>query len=115
MWRMRALPSTPIPAWVPRRRLAAASITSPSTALGVGQLLGLAQGLVEGRALLGHAGEDEVRRAVDDAQDALHAVAGQRLAQRANEGNATGDRRFEQEVDARLLGGLEQLTTDVGQ
>ena len=68
--------------------------------LGVAQLLGLGQGLAVAGALLGHAGEDEVGGAVDDAHDAADVLARQRLAQRAQDRDATGDRGLEQQVDA---------------
>ena len=60
---------------------------------------------------VGHVGEDVVGGAVDDAHHPADAVAGERLAQRADERDATAHRRLEQDVDARALGGLEQLAT----
>ena len=56
-----------------------------------GEALGLGEGVVVARALLGHAGEDVVRRPVDDADDAAQLVAGQRLAQRAQDRDRAGD------------------------
>ena len=69
--------------------------------LGVAERLRLGERVGERRARLGHAGEDVVRRAVDDAHHAPDAVAGERLAQRPHQRDAAGDRRLEQQVDAR--------------
>ena len=84
-------------------------------ALGVPELLGLGQRLGVRRARLGHAGEDEVGRAVDDAHDPADVLAGQRLAQRAHDRDAAGHRRLEQQVDPGRLGRGEQLGAVVGQ
>ncbi len=84
-------------------------------AFGVAQALRLAEGVGVGRTRLGHAGEDVVRRAVDDAHDAVDALAGERLAQRPDERDATRHGCLEQQVDAGLLGGREQVRADVGQ
>ena len=54
--------------------------------------------------MLVHRGEDEVRRAVHDAEHAAHLVAGEALAQRAQQGDRTRDGRLVVEVDAVLLG-----------
>ena len=54
-------------------------------ALGVAQALGLGQGLGVVDAVLAHAGEDVVRRPVDDPHHPADALAGQRLPQRADE------------------------------
>ena len=78
-------------------------------ALGVAQGLGLGQGVGEGVAPLGHAGEDEVGRPVDDADDPADAVAGEGLPQRAHEGDGPADGGLEEEVDARLHRRVEQL------
>ena len=84
-------------------------------ALGVAQLLGLGErGAVLG-ALLGHLGEDEVGGAVEDAHHAGDRLAAQALAQRADERDAAGDGRLEQQVDAVGVGGGEQLGADVGE
>ena len=84
-------------------------------ALGVAETLRLGQRVVERRARLGHAAEDVVGRAVHDAEHPTDAVAGERLAQRADERDAAGDRRLEQQVDPGALRGLEQLAADVGE
>ena len=77
--------------------------------LGEPERLRLRQRVGERRAGVGHVGEDVVGGAVDDAHHPADAVAGERLAQRADERDATADRRLEEDVDARALGGLEQL------
>ena len=66
-------------------------------------------------ALLGHLGEDEVRRAVDDAHHPPDRLAAQALAQRADERDAAGDRGLEQQVDAGVVGRGVELGADVGE
>ena len=83
--------------------------------LGEPERLGLGQGVGVGRARLGHAGEDVVGRAVDDAHHPVDPVAGERLPQRPEERDAPADRRLEQQVDVGGDGRLEQLGADVGQ
>jgi hypothetical protein len=83
--------------------------------LGVAQGLRLGQRLGVGGTRLGHPREDVVRGAVDDAHDPVDPLAGQGLPQRADERDAAADRRLEQQVDARGLGGREQLGAVVGQ
>ena len=98
--------------------LAPASYPSTSAVgvpLGVAQALGLGEGVVVRGAVVGHAGEDVVGRAVDDPHHAADRLADQRLAQRADEGDAPGDGGLEEQVDPRLVGGGEQLGADVGQ
>ena len=77
-------------------------------ALGEAELLRFGERVVEALTAVAHAREDEVGGAVHDAHHAADAVTRERLAQRAHERDATGDRRLEQEVDARAFGGLEQ-------
>ena len=98
--------------------LAAASKPSTSAvgiALGVAQRLGLGQRVGVRLPALGHAGEDVVGRAVDDAHHPADRLAGQRLAQRPDQRDAAGHRRLEQQVDAGRGRGLEQLGAAVGQ
>ena len=83
--------------------------------LGVAERLGLGEGVGVGRAGLGHAGEDVVGGAVDDAHHPGDALADQRLAQRADDRDAAGHRGLEEEVDAGRLGRLEQLGAGDGQ
>ena len=62
---------------------------------GVAQLLGILEHRVIGGPLLCHAGEDVVGGAVDDAADAVDAVAAQRLLQRLDDGNAATNGGFD--------------------
>ena len=82
--------------------------------LGVPEPLRLGERVVERRAVLGHAGEDVVRRAVHDAEHPADAVAGERLAQRPQQRDPAGDRRLEQQVDAVIGGDAEQLRAVAG-
>ena len=77
--------------------------------LGVAERLGLGQRVGVGRARLRHLREDVVGGAVDDAHHAGDALPHQRLAQRSDDGDAAGHRRFEEQVDPVALGGLEEL------
>ena len=79
------------------------------------EALRLGERLAVGRAVLGHAGEDEVGRAVDDADHAADGLAAQALPQAAHERDAARHRRLEQQVHAAAVGGLEQLDADVGE
>ena len=83
--------------------------------LGEAQTLGLGERVAVGRALLGHLRQDVVGRAVDDADDAPDRLAAEALAQRPHERDAAGDRGLEEQVDAVVVGGVEQLDADVGQ
>ena len=83
--------------------------------LGVPEPLRLGEGGAVVGPLLGHLGEDVVRRAVDDAHDAVDGLAPQALAQHPHDGDAAGHGRFEQEVPVGGGGGGEQLGADVGQ
>ena len=65
---------------------------------GVAQLLGIIEHRVIGGPLLSHAGEDVVRGAVDDAANAVDAVAPQGLLQRLNDGNAATNGGLDQHV-----------------
>ena len=83
--------------------------------LGVAEALGLGEGGLVGHPLLGHLREDVVRRPVDDAHHPRDRLAAQALAQRPHDRDAPGDCRLEEQVDAGLLGDLEQLDADVGE
>ena len=77
--------------------------------------LRLLQHVGERAALLLHLGQDVVAGAVEDAVDAAHLVAGERLAQGLDDGDAAGDRGLEVERDAVLLGQLGQLGAVLGE
>ena len=62
-----------------------------------------------------HPVEDEVGRAVDDAQHARDPVAGQRLAQRAEDRDRPGDGGLVVEVAPGLLGGVEERRPVLGE
>ena len=83
--------------------------------LRVAEGLGLGQRVVEARRTLGHLREDEVRRAVHDAEDASDALPGQRLLHRTDQRDPPGHRRLEVEIRARRSGGVEELLAVVGQ
>ena len=83
--------------------------------LGVAEALGFGEGGLVGHPLLAHLREDVVRRPVDDSHDPRDRFTAQALAQGPHDRNAPGDGRLEEQVDAGLLGNLEQLDPDVGQ
>jgi hypothetical protein len=58
-----------------------------------------------------HAVEDEVGRAVDDAEDARDAVAREAVAERADDGDRAADRGLVVQLRADLLCGVEELGT----
>ena len=70
--------------------------------LGVAQLLRLLERAVVRRTAARHLGQDEVRRAVDDAVDALHVGAGERLLEHADDGHDAGHRALEAQLDVVL-------------
>ena len=76
---------------------------------GIAELLRFLQHLGERAVLVGHRRQDEIAGAVEDAVDARHLIGGKRLAQRLDDRDAAGDRRFEVERDALLLGELGEL------
>ena len=83
--------------------------------LGIALGLRLLQHVGEGAVLLLHLRQDVVAGAVEDAVDAPDLVAGQRLAQRLDDGDAAGHRRLEVEGDAVLLGQLGELGAVLGE
>ncbi len=83
--------------------------------LGVAQPLGGAQRFTKTDVVLLHARQDIVRRAVEDAVDALDRVAGQRLAQRLDDRDAARCRRLEIETDALFLRRFRQRNPVLGE
>ena len=77
--------------------------------LGVAELARDRERLLERLAARVHAVEDEVRRAIDDAEDALDAVARERVAQRPDDRDRPADGGLVVELRADLAGRLEQL------
>ena len=84
-------------------------------ALGQPELLRVAQDVVVAVALFLHAGEDVIGRPVDDPHDAQDLLTRQRLAQRPDDRDGTGDGRLVQQVDAGSRGHLGQLGAGGGQ
>ena len=77
--------------------------------LGVTELLRVLEDHVEGKPLVLHPREDVVAGAVQDAVDRLDVVAGEALAQDADDRNAAAHRRAEVDVDAVRLRRVEDL------
>jgi hypothetical protein len=77
--------------------------------LGITERLSFGEGVGKRDTGLRHAREDVVGRAVDDSHDPADALARERLAQRANQRNASGHGRLEKQVDLGLGGGVEEL------
>ena len=83
--------------------------------LGVAELLGVLEDDVKGKALILHAREDVVARAVEDAVDRLGVIARETLAQHADDRNAAADRGTEIDVDVVGLRRLENLLAVLGE
>ena len=66
-------------------------------------VLGFLEGILVAEAGLGHAGEDVVAGAVDDAVDGDDVVADEALLKDLDDGDATGDSGFEVDGDAAFL------------
>ena len=79
--------------------------------LGVAEALRVGEHVGELGTLFVHAVEDVVGRAVDDAHDPLHAVAGERVAQRADDRDGACRGRLVVHLGAHLVGGVEELGT----
>ena len=82
---------------------------------GVAQLLRLLEHGGEVEALVAHLGQDEVGGAVDDAGQPVDAVGGQAFAQRLDDRDAAGHRRFERDHDALGLRGGKDFVAVHGQ
>ncbi|CAB4723534.1 unannotated protein [freshwater metagenome] len=83
--------------------------------LRVAELLGLLERLAEAGAGAVHLVEDEVGGAVDDAEHPRHAIAGQRLAQRAQDRDRPRDSRLVVEVAPGPLGSLVERRAVLGE
>jgi hypothetical protein len=97
-----------------RRRVEALDIGG-RIEFGVTEPLRLGQRLPELQTLLGHARQDEVRRAVDDAHHLVDPLAGERLLQRVDERDAAADRRLVVQVHPGRVGCVEQLLPERGE
>ena len=84
-------------------------------ALGQAEALRLGQRVGEVDTVLFHPGQDEVRRAVDDAHDAHDLLAGERLAQGPHNRDGARHRGFVEQVDAAGVRQLGQLGPRHGQ
>ncbi len=84
-------------------------------AFGEAECLGLGQRCAVLRSFLGHLGEDEVGRAVDDPHHTGDGLAAQALAQRTDDGDAAGHGRLEEQIDTGFVADAEQFCSDVGQ
>ena len=82
---------------------------------GVAEGAGGGEGVLEALPRGVHPIEDEVRGAVDDAEDAFDPVAGEAVPQRADDGDRAGDGGLVVQLGADLLGGVEQLAAVGGQ
>ena len=96
------------------RRIAARDVQG-GVGLGEAEPLRLDQRGRERRALLGHRGEDVVRRAVHDPVQGGDAVGGERLAQRPDDRHPAADGALVVHVDALLGGQAEELLPSRGQ
>ena len=102
-------------------RIAAfAAASNPSTSavgisLGVAERLGLLQRLGEPRARGVHAVQDEVGRAVHDAEHAAHGVASQRFPQRAQQRDGAGHGGLVVQVSAVFAGRAVDLRAVLGE
>ena len=83
--------------------------------LGEAQGLRLGEGVGVAGTAGGHAAEDVVGGAVDDAHDAAHRLAGQGLPQRPHERDGAAHRRLEQQVHAGRPGRGEEFGAVSGQ
>jgi hypothetical protein len=77
--------------------------------LGVAELGGCGESVFEGMPLGVHAIEDEVRGAVDDAEDTVDSVTGKAVAQRTHDRDGAGNGGFVVELRADLVCGFEEL------
>ena len=83
--------------------------------LGVAELLGVGEDFVERLALVLHAREDVVARAVEDAVDLENLVAGEPLAEAADDRDAAAHGRAEVDVHAVLPRRVEDLLAVFGE
>ena len=96
------------------RRVAAPEVER-GVGFGVALRLRLTERRLERRTLFGHASEDVVRRAVQDAVQRGHPVRGQRLAQEAHDGHPTAHRALEAQRDTLVRRQRKQLLAPLGE
>ena len=78
-------------------------------------VLGFLEGILVAEAGLGHAGEDVVAGAVDDAVDGDDVIADEAFLEDLNDGDATGDGGFEVDGHAAFLGEGEEFLAAFGE
>ena len=77
--------------------------------LSVAKALSFFQHVAKRQALVAHFRQNEISRAIDDASRPFDAVGSQAFAQRLDDGNTAGNRRFKSDHHALLLGSSENL------
>ena len=82
---------------------------SGGVGLGETLFLSLAQGVIVAQAVLHHAGEHVVRRAVHDAHDRTHLVGDERVLHRIDDGDAAAHAGLERDLSTSLLGRTHDL------
>ena len=78
-------------------------------------VLGFLEGILVAEAGLGHAGEDVVAGAVDDAVDGDDVIADEAFLEDLNDGDAPGDSGFEVDGHAAFLGEGEEFLAAFGE
>ena len=96
------------------RRVAAGDVVG-RVGLRVAELLRLRERVGVGHAPARHLGEDVVRRAVDDAVDALDVRRGERLLEHADHRHDAGDRGLEAQLHVVLARARPQLLAVLGE
>ena len=82
--------------------------------LGVAEVLGLAQGLIETAIAVAHPGQDVIAGTVDDTGHPFDLVGGQSFAQRLDDGDAAGHGSLERHHHPLVLGRLEDFIAVFG-
>ena len=82
--------------------------------LGITERLGLGEGGIEGQGGIGHAAEDVVRGAVDDAGKGQDAVANEGFLDRLDDWDAPGNGGFEMDGSIMLPGKGEEFDAALG-
>ena len=83
--------------------------------LGVAERLGLGERGLEGQPGIGHAAENVVRGAVDDAGERMDLIANERVLHGPDDRDATGDGGLEMDRRVHFPGNGEQLDTALGE
>ena len=78
-------------------------------ALGIAVVLRELERIFKRHAIVYHAGENEVRRAVENAREFVYLVCGEALAYRSDYRYSAADRRFKEKIHIVLCGVSEQL------